>query len=221
MQASEPFLTPPRFLGLLGDEARRVRTWRIAFLAVLALLGLAVLSLMRVASQSRVQPVVVLVDELGRAELLGPAARMAGAERERVVRAELGLLVRNLRSVYPDAHAQAEMLRRAYAYLSPEGARAMNAHFSRPENDPRLLARELTREVRVRSVGPIPGTESWRVQWTEAETPHGAAAARESAWEAYVALRESEPRTTEEAAANPLGLRVTAINWTPITQEAP
>lgn len=212
-------LDRPRYLGLLGDEARARRTWQAAFLVVLLALAGCVAVLAHLATESRVESVVVLVDELGRAELLGPPERMADGERERVVRAQLGLLIRDLRSVYPDPGAQGELLRRAYALLSPEGARAMNAYFSEPGNDPRTLGRELSREVRLHSVGPIPGTKSWRVQWTEAETPHGAGPPRTSAWEAYVAVRERAPRTPEEAALNPLGLRVTAIQWTPVTQE--
>jgi type IV secretion system protein VirB5 len=215
-----PFLERPRYLALVGNEARLKRTWLAAFFGALLALCVAVGALAHLATTSRVESVVVLVDELGRAELLGPAERLPSAERERVVRAELGLLIRNLRGIYPDAGAQAEMLRRAYAFLSPEGAEQMNRYFSDPDNDPRSLAGSISREVRMRSVGPIPGTRSWRMQWTEIETPHGSGAHRATAWEAYVAVLEAPPATPQEAADNPLGLRVSAIHWTPITQEA-
>jgi type IV secretory pathway TrbF-like protein len=214
-----PFLERPRYLSLLGSEARLKRTWLVAFFAALGALVLSVGALVHLATTSRVESVVVLVDELGRADLLGPAERLPAAERERVVRSQVGLLIRNLRSVYPDRAAQAEMLRRAYALLTPEAAGRMNRYFAEAENDPRSVSESLSREVRVRSVGPIPGTQSWRVQWTEIETPRGAGKPRESAWEAYVAIREAAPVTVREAEDNPLGLRVSAIEWTPVTQE--
>lgn len=215
-----PFLERPRTLDRVAGEARLKRTWQMAFFASLVGLVASAGALAYLATQSRVESVVVLVDELGRAELLGRAERLPDAERERVIRAQLGLLIRNLRGVYPDPAAQAELLRRAYAMLAPEGAEPMNRYFADPDHDPRLLSKHLTREVRLRSVGPIPGTRSWRVQWTEVETPHGAGPSRSTAWEAYVALSETPPRSTHEAADNPLGLRIRAIHWTPITQEA-
>ena len=217
---SAPFLDRPRYLSLVGDEARLKRTWLAAFFAALLALCLAMAALVHLATTSRVESVVVLVDELGRAELLGPAERLPEAERERVVRAQLGMLIRNLRGVYPDASAQSEMLRRAYAFLSPEGAEEMNRYFSDPQNDPRTLAGSISRQVRVRSVGPIPGSSSWRIQWTESETPVGTGAPRTTAWEAYVSVLEAPPTTRQEATDNPLGLRVSAIHWTPVTQEA-
>jgi type IV secretory pathway TrbF-like protein len=217
--APDPRLTPPRSVGLVSDVARIARGWRRLSAALLVLLALLGAAYVRLAGTSRVESQVVLVDELGRAELLGPAQELPDAERDRVVRAELGLLIRNLRSVYPDRWAQAELLRRAYAFLAPEAAAWADAYFAETANDPRTLAKDLSREVRVRSVLRVPRTDAWRVQWVEVETPRGAGMPRATAWEAYLAVREQPPATPEEAAANPLGLKVTAVNWTPVTQE--
>jgi hypothetical protein len=110
-------------------------------------------------------------------------------------------------------------VRRAYAFADQGAASFLNAHFTDPANDPRLLGRELTRLVEVTGVLPVPGgmptRQTWKVSWTERTIPHAPTAlAAETAWEGYVTTRVAPPTTTAAITANPLGLYVTAVTWT-------
>jgi hypothetical protein len=53
------------------------------------------------------------------------------------------------------------------------------------------------------------------VSWTESTFPRGAAGLpTQTAWEGYFSTRIIPPATTERITVNPLGLYITAINWT-------
>lgn len=211
-------LAQQNFLGILGDQAKGKRNWQIVAFASLGLLAVVTFSYIKLASESRITPYIVEVDRLGQAAAFGPAERLQKTD-ERLIVSQLGLLVRNLRSVYPDPVAQRELLERGYAFVAPSAASTLNAYFADPQNDPRLLARQFSRQVLVQSVLPVPDSDNWRVQWTETETPIGMGAApRTTAWEAYLTVRVVPPSKASEIQDNPLGLYVTAINWTPVTQ---
>ena len=216
---TDPFLTAKQnFLGVLGDQAKGKRNWQIV--AFLALAGWLFTSgaYFKLASESRITPYIVEVDQLGQAAAFGPAEKLRKTD-QRLIVSQLGLLIRNLRAVYPDPGAQRELIERGYAFIAPSAASFLNAYFSDPANDPRLLAGQFTRQVLVRSVLPVPNTDTWRVQWTETETPFGVGAPRRTAWEAYLTVRVVPPTKASEIEDNPLGLYVTAINWTPVTQD--
>lgn len=116
-----------------------------------------------------------------------------------------------------DPALQVRLIEDAYAFLDASAARWLNEYFADPENNPRVLAREITRDVHITSVLSIPNSDAWKVQWTERERPHGGSTSESRAWEAYLTLKHDPPRTAEMIQANPLGLYVTGINWTPVT----
>jgi type IV secretion system protein TrbF len=206
------------FHARFDDLARGKRNWQLAAFASFGVSGVLAVGLVTLATQSRVTPYVVEVDKLGRAQAFGPAERLAAPDR-RVLVAQIAAVVRDLRTVLPDAAAQADLVRRAYAFADQGAALFLNAHFTDPANDPRLLARELTRLVEVTGVLPVPGgtptRQTWKVSWTERTIPHAPTAlAAETAWEGYVTTRVAPPTTTAAITANPLGLYVTAVTWT-------
>jgi type IV secretion system protein VirB5 len=216
--AVDPFLAARQnFLGVLGDQARAKRNWQLT--ALLAVGGWLFTSgaYFKLASESRITPYIVEVDRLGQSVAFGPAEKLAKTDHRLIV-SQLGLVIRNLRSVYPDPGAQREMIERGYAFVAPSAASFLNGYFSDPQNDPRLLAQQLTRQILVQSVLPVPNSDTWRVQWTESETPLGVGPPRTTAWEGYLTVRVVPPTKASEIQDNPLGLYVTAINWTPVTQ---
>ena len=217
-EQENPYLAGRRaFVDRYMDLAKGKRNWQIAAFAALGLLATVTLAYIRLASTARVTPYVVEVDALGQAKAFGPAERMEKASA-RLTASQLALFVRNLRSVYPDPLAQKEMVERAYAFAGESVEAWLNAYFARPEHDPRLLGRRFTRRVDVQSVLAVPESRSWKVTWVEVETPRGSEGTeRRSAWEAYLTVEEVPPTSAATIEANPLGLYVTAINWTELS----
>ena len=214
-EQENPYLAGRRaFADRYMDLAKGKRNWQLTAFAALGLLATVTLAYIQLASTARVTPYLVEVDQLGQAKAIGPAERMEKASA-RLVASQLALFVRNLRSVYPDPLAQKEMVERAYAFAGESVEAWLNAYFARPEHDPRLLGRRLTRRVEVQSVIAVPESKSWKVSWVETETPRGSEGTeRRSAWEAYLTVEEVPPTSAATVEANPLGLYVTAINWT-------
>ena len=210
------------FDSVFGDLAKGKRNWQLAAFGAIAVAAVLAVGLVSVATQSRITPYVVEVDRLGRAQAFGPAERLRSTD-QRVVTSQLAGFVRDIRTVLADAPAQAELVRRAYAYVDQGAAQFLNEYFATPANDPRLLARDVTRLVEVTGVLPVPGgsgaTQTWKVSWTETSLPRVVGGPTTvTAWEGYFATRVVPPSTADRITANPLGLYVTSINWTQLAQ---
>lgn len=242
--AALPTAIPPHLRGraefdsVFGDLAKGKRNWQLVAFGALGLSGLLAAGLVTLATQSRITPYVVEVDRLGRAQAFGPAELLRLTD-QRVVTSQLAAFVRDVRAVVGDQAVQADLVRRAYGYADQGAASFLNAYFTDPANDPRLLGREHTRLVEVTSVLPVPGPgmpgapaigagqggagvqgrvalpATWKVSWTETTIPRGLGGAPVvSAWEGYLTTRLAPPTDAERITLNPLGLYVTSVTWT-------
>ena len=212
------------FASVFSDLAKGKRNWQLAAFGALGVAVVLALGVVSLATTSRITPYVVEVDKLGRVEAVGPADRL-GTIDQRVIVSQLAGFVRDIRTVLTDPAAQADVVRRAYAYVDQAAAPFLSAYYAAPANDPRTLGRELTRLVAVTSVLPLPAgpgrgsSTTWKVTWTETaipRTPGGTAV--ETAWEGYFTTRVVPPATVERITLNPLGLYVTSINWTQLAK---
>jgi type IV secretion system protein VirB5 len=227
------------FESVFGSLARAKRNWQIVAFGCLGVSALLAGGLVTVATQSRITPYVVEVDRLGRAQAFGPAEQLRLTDR-RVVASQLATFVHDVRTIVGDPVAQADLVRRAYAFVDQGAANFLNAYFADPANDPRFLGREATRLVEITGVLPVPGPPmngvraaagaqgtgsaaaalpaTWKVSWTETMIPRSLGGAPQvSAWEGYVTTRLAAPRDAERIALNPLGLYVTSVTWTRLT----
>lgn len=211
------------FLNVFSDPVRGRRNWTLAAFGILLSNLILAGSYVRLASTAQWTPYIVRVDALGQVAYAGPAEK-ADARDPQLIVYLLGLLVRNIRTVTTDGAVQVEMIRGGYAYLTGTGAAFVNSHFSSPENDPRTLAQTIRRSVKVNSVIPVPNSRSWRVRWTEEETPVQGGAPTTTAWEGFFELRFDPPGKPATEAdfqrlqTNPLGLHVTDVSWGPLAK---
>jgi type IV secretion system protein TrbF len=201
------------FEDVYADMARGKHAWQVAAFALLALLGVVTIVAARLALGSRVTPYIVEVDKLGRAQAFGPAEALRRTDTRLVV-SQLALFLSDVRTVLPSDAAEADVLRRAYAFVDAGAAAFLNSYFSDARNNPRVLARTLARTVDITSVLPVPASAAWRAQWAETEWPLDGSPPRVTAWEAYLVVRVVPPETAETIEENPLGVHVTSITWT-------
>jgi type IV secretory pathway TrbF-like protein len=201
------------FEGAFGDLAKGKRNWQLIALGLVIVLAMQTAGFVRLALTSRITPYVVEVDQLGRVRASGPVEELTHVET-RLVIAEIAAFVRDVRTVMPAPAAQADVLTRAYGYVDQGGAAFLNAYFGDPHNDPRVVGRSVTRTVDVRSVLPVPKSNTWRVQWTETEYPAAGGGVTATPWEGYLGVRLAPPETADAIARNPLGVYVTSVTWT-------
>lgn len=206
------------FMNAFGDLAKRKRNWQLMAFSLVGLLTLVTIAYVRLAQSVRVVPYLVQVDRLGQVVAVGTADELRRPD-QRLIASQLAQFVRAIRTVLPAAAApaQAEMLRRGYAFVAPEAAAFLNDYFASPVNDPRVLGLRLTRQVDVTAVLRVPDSDVWRLQWTETErSTQPGGATRTMAWEGYLTVRLAPPRTAETVQDNPLGIYVTSMNWTQV-----
>ncbi|MGH7617864.1 MAG: VirB8/TrbF family protein [Gemmatimonadaceae bacterium] len=219
------------FSSAFGDLARGKRNWQLIAFALGGILVLQALTTLRLASAAHVVPYVVEVDRLGVVTAAASAEQMRDPD-DRLIASQLADFIRAVRTVLPSVagSAQADLLRRGYAFTAPGAAGFLNTYFSDPGHDPRVLGSRLAREVRLTSALRVPepggasrgtaghSSETWRLQWLETDRPFGPLGAGDSAavgaWEGYVTVQIIPPRTVEAIQDNPLGLRIVAIAWT-------
>jgi type IV secretory pathway TrbF-like protein len=121
------------------------------------------------------------------------------------------------------------MMKRGYAFVEQSSGAAgnLNTYFADARNDPRILGQTLTREVHVTSTLRVPNSSgtagptsagTWKIRWTETDLPLQAGVlTHTTAWEGYVTIRFHVPATPEGVQNNPLGLFITSITWTEIS----
>ena len=219
--ADSPFLAArTEFTNAFGDLARGKRNWQLIAFSLAGLLGLASLANLRLVTAARVVPYLVQVDRLGQVLSVG-RADAAPRPDDRLLASQLAQFIRAVRTVLPTsaAAAQAELLRRAYAFVTPQAAAFLNDYFAHAAHDPRVLGQRLTREIDVGSVLRLPRSDVWQVRWTETERPvQPGASTVTRAWESYCTVAVVPPTTPEGVQDNPLGLSITALSWTPVAE---
>lgn len=221
--APNPFLAArTEFTNAFGDLARGKRNWQLMAYALVGQLTLVTIAYVRLAQSARVVPYVVHVDRLGQVVAVGTAEALKRPD-ERLIASQLAQFVRAIRTVLPAsaALAQAEMLRRGYAFVAPGAAAFLNEYFSAPGHDPRVLGTRLSRQVDVVSVLRVPNSDVWRLQWTETERSNEPAdPIRPVAWEGYVSVKLIPLASPESIEDNPLGLQITSVSWTQVAPSA-
>ncbi len=223
MSEPNPFVAARNeFANAFGDLATGKRNWQLMAFSLVALLTLVTVAYVRLAQSARVVPYVVQVDRLGQVVTVG-AAEVLKRPDQRLIASELAQFLRAIRTVLPAAAAaaQAEMLRRGYAFVASEAAAFLNDYFANPLHDPRVLGLRLTRQVDVTGVLRVPASDVWRLQWMETErSTQPGGLTRTVAWEGYVTVRWVPPPTAEAVQDNPLGVTVASVNWTQVGESS-
>ncbi|MCZ7618390.1 MAG: conjugal transfer protein TrbF [Myxococcota bacterium] len=190
---------------------RAKRNWQVIALVALIVNAMLGLGILWQASQSRVTPYVIEVDELAQTLVIGPAEKARTAD-PRLVRYQVAEFIRKVRSIVADGAAEKQILDSAYAHASGAAMQFLNDHFQ--EHNPFLRMQERTVSVEVTSVLPLPTSDSWQIQWTETHRGLDGAVLVRERWQALVSVEVRPSNTPEQIEQNPLGLYVTNIQWT-------
>ncbi len=192
----------------IGSARVQARNWRLAFFGALAMSGGLAAGLVYTTARGSIVPWVVEVDKLGEAQVVAPAS--AGYHpSDPEIAYHLARFIEDVRSVPADPVIVRQDWLRAYDFTTTEGARALNDYAR--TNDPFAGVGKVQVAVDVSSVIRASPT-SFRIAWTERRYEDGALAATER-WSAIVTVVLQAPTTPDALRKNPLGVYVTAINW--------
>ena len=205
--------TPYRRAGQVWDErigsARvQARNWRLAFFGCLAMSGGLAAGLVWQSARGTITPWVVEVDKLGEAHAVAPASA-AYRPTDPQIAWHLARFIEDVRSVPADPVVLRHAWLEAYDYVTDKGALALGDYAR--TNDPFGAIGKAEVSVEISSVIRA-SDDSFRVAWVERRYVDGALASTER-WSAILAVVLQTPTDPDRLRKNPLGVYVTALNW--------
>lgn len=192
----------------IGSARVQAKNWRLIAFANLALATGLAGGLAWQAARGTVVPWIVQVDKIGEAQAMAPAtADYRPSDPE--IAWHLARFIENVRGVSADPVIVRQNWLRAYDFVTDKGAIALSDYAR--ANDPfaeigkRQVAAEVSSVIRA-------SDDSFRVAWVERHYRDGNLAATER-WTAILTVVLAPPRNADRLRKNPLGIYVTAINW--------
>lgn len=192
----------------IGSARVQARNWRLACFGALGLSTLLASGIIWQASRGTITPWIVQVDRIGEAQAVAPADA-AYRPSDPQIAFHLARFIENVRSIPADPVVLRQNWLRGYDFTTARGALALNDYAR--NNDPFAQVGKLQVAVDVSSVIRA-SDDSFRIAWTERRYQDGSLAATER-WSAIVTVAIQSPRTPDALRKNPLGVFVTALNW--------
>ena len=192
----------------IGSARVQAKNWRLMAFGSLFLSGGLAAALVWTSATGRIVPWVVQVDKLGAAQAIAPADATYQPPAPQIAY-HLARFVEAVRGIPADPIILRQNWLRAYDYTTTSGAAALNDYAR--TNDPFAKLGHEQVSVDVSSVIRA-SPDSFRVAWVERRYVDGALAATER-WTAILTVAIQTPRDPETLKKNPLGVYVTALNW--------
>ncbi|AJP70811.1 conjugal transfer protein TrbF [Sphingomonas hengshuiensis] len=192
----------------IGSGRVQARNWRLACFAALALLALSIAGLIGMAMRGSITPWIVQVDKMGEAQAVAPADADYHPSDPQIAY-HLARFIENFRGIPADPVVLRQNWLRAYDFTTAKGALALNDYAR--SNDPFAQVGKFQVAVDISSVIRA-SDSSFRISWIERRYQDGSLAATER-WSAIATIVIQTPRTPEALRKNPLGVFVSALNW--------
>lgn len=192
----------------IGSARVQARNWRLAFFGSLGLALLLAAGLVWQSSRGTITPWVVEVDKLGEARSVAPAD-VSWRPTDPQIAFHLARFIENVRSIPADPVVLRQNWLSAYDFTSDKGALALSDYAR--TNDPFAQFGKVEVAVDVSSVIRA-SPDSFRVAWVERHYA-GGALTDTSRWSAILTVALQSPTTPDALRKNPLGVFVTALNW--------
>lgn len=192
----------------IGSARVQARNWRLMSFGSLGLSAGLATALVWQSATGSIVPWVVQVDKLGQTQAVGPASADYRPTDPQIAW-HLSRFIEQVRGIPADPIVLRQNWLRAYDFTSQSGARALNEYAR--ANDPFAEVGRAQVSIEIASViRASPG--SFRVAWIQRRYQDGSLA-ETSRWSAIVTVTVHTPRDTETLRKNPLGIFVTAIDW--------
>ena len=195
-----------------GDALSHARSWRFAALASIAVAGLAVAGVSYIGAQSKIQPFVVAIDQMGSPVAIAQPTG-GSAVSQRILIAQIANWIWNARTQLSDPAAQKVLIDQVYALSSADTGKYLNGYYKAhsPFTDDGSVVR-----VNVTSALPV-SENTYQVTWVESRAQPGQTVTTQN-WKANLTLG-IDPKLADKpqvALANPLGIFIKSLTWTQV-----
>ncbi|MFD1625482.1 conjugal transfer protein TrbF [Azospirillum griseum] len=192
----------------IGSARVQARNWRLMAFGCLSLAAGLAAGLIWQSARGSVVHWVVQVDTLGEAQAVAPAEADYHPTDPQIAW-HLARFIDEVRGIPADPVIVRQNWLRAYDFTNAAGAAALN-DYARAEDPFAKVGRQQI-AVDVSSVIRASPT-SFRVAWTQRRYQDGALADT-TRWSAILSVLIQPPQDADRLRKNPLGVFVTAINW--------
>lgn len=192
----------------IGAARVQARNWRLMAFGCLVLASGLAAALAWQSTRGTVVPWIVEVDRLGEPKAVAPASASYQATDPQIA-FHLARFIEKVRGLPADGIVLRQDWLRAYDFTTDRGAAALNDYAR--NNDPFAKLGRTQVAVEISSVVRA-SPESFRVAWIERHYENGQLATTER-WSAILTVVVEMPRDLDRLRKNPLGIYVTAINW--------
>ena len=192
----------------IGDARAQARNWRLMAFSSIVIAGIFAVGFAYEATRIKVAAYYVPVDEIGRpghVELVGNVYTPSNA----AIIYFLSDWTRTMFAKPTDPIVAREDLLKDFSVLRGNAATGMNQWAS--ANDPMKDIGHVARTVAINAVLQRSG-QSWQVDWTESTFTDGSKSS-DVKYTGLFTVETVPPTNQSELLANPLGLHITAINW--------
>ena len=192
----------------IGDARAQARNWRLMAFSSIAIAGIFAAGFAYEATRVKVAAYYVPVDEIGRpghVELVGNVYTPSNA----AIIYFLSEWTRTMFAKPTDPIVAREDLLKDFSVLRGNAATSMNQWAS--ANDPMKDLGHIARTVAINAVLQR-SDQSWQVDWTESTFTDGSKS-NDVKYTGLFTVETVPPTNQSELLANPLGLHITAINW--------
>lgn len=192
-----------------GSYIQRARQWRMATIIALFITGVSVVGNVVQATQSKVVPYVVEVDQLGRIAAVERAS-VAAPVPTRVVQSSLSEFVTQWRSVTADLDLQKRFIERLSFFVAGAARGQMKQWYEL--NNPYDRAKDKLVQVNIKSLPAQVSADSWRVEWTEVTRNHSGVQIGAEGFQATLTIQIQPPTTDTQILRNPGGVYITSMS---------
>jgi len=192
----------------IGSARVQAKNWRLMAFGCFVLSASLSGALVWQSMQSRVVPYVVEVDKFGEARAVAPAIQNYQPADAQIAW-HLARFITHVRGVSTDPVLVRQNWLAAYDFATDRAALFLNEHAK--TNNP--FGQIGTRSISVQVTSVVRASDtSFQVKWTEQVYERGSLA-NTTRWTAILTTIIQPPRSAEQLRKNPLGLFVSAIDW--------
>ena len=202
------------YSGLIETVVRGQRGWRICTVLAMLIAFAAVGGVVYLGSQTKIRPVLVVLDEDHQPVGIYEPGPALAPEDERVTKATLAQFVRTWREVSIDPVYQRRKVNQLNRYIN-RGSPAFEKikdYILSPTNNPLHRGTTETVSVRITNVLPVSGS-TWQIDWQETTTQRQSGQSVSQRYQATITFTFLDAVPPEILLTNPTGLLVSDLNW--------
>lgn len=200
----------------MGSAISMANHWRLAAFTSMTITLVAVVGVIYMGSQSKIQPYAVTIKN-GEATAIGKIQQLPPTQQHALHIKALTDFVVDVRSVLADVQAQKTFITRAYQRLMPDTPALTTVDRYFKKNNVFEKAQTQLVTVNVTSVLPL-SDNTYQVEWTESITPRkGNVLPYTTRYKATLNTVTALPSNEKALLQNPLGFFINTFNYVKLT----